>query len=801
MATKSIHFAASRNRILIPDGNYVIAQRREENLMEEVRKRKTVLKILGIAGGGLFLLIIFAAVALTLLVDLNRWKPRILEAANQAINGRVELGDMRLSLWKGLRARIEDIAVKNSRNFPNTTLLQVKKAEVGVAFWPLLTGQVHAKFQLQEPQVVIVRNRENQNNISDLLAKPAEAEEKPKEEKKEEKKDLIEHLMKKAKLNLQLDRGTMEFVDQLKGANVRVENLNISLKNVGINQPIDFSLSTELVSKKVKDMEISGPLQLQGTLYPVLTEGQKLNSLSISRLSGEFGKTSLQYKDFLNKKSGVPFHFSGSAEVDQTAKRYSLTDGHLSLGPLELKISAHIRESSPLHVKLDCKTNSFSLSDLADIVPKLKQQGLKGMVSVTANIDESLEALKTFPKRLKSSVDTPSAEPLKPLNMSAVVMAQKWEVHLPGFKPLRGGDLLININPKELSIKDFDFTSGETSVKMSVLVRNWSSAPRGDITINASHFDLNDIIPPATEKKEGETPTEAPEKRKTPPLQKLQSSPLIRKSYVTGEVSVKKGRIKNFTFSSLQTSLSLQNGIMELKPLDMKAYGGSIHSQASIDLNRHPPYLTAHNSIENLDMNLMISEQKPELKDTIYGKLTTQADFAGGGFSFGEVLRRGSGNGSLTLLDSKFTTLNLTKAVESALSVIPGLKVKFPTREDVFDKVSSSIRISNGNVHTPDLNLFSKYQRVKVSGYFDLDQRLNYKGIYYLTPEPSELESIPFVVTGTFKNPIVIPDAATYIQRLTAKTLEKAVEGGLQKGVEETGKEILEGIGDILAPK
>lgn len=101
--------------------------------------------------------------ALVLLLDFNRYKPRIEAAASEAAGMEVRIGgDIGLGFYPGLRVRVEDLRVRNR----GSDLLAVERLRVGVDWLALLRGRVEvASLHLGRPVVLIERGRDGRYNF------------------------------------------------------------------------------------------------------------------------------------------------------------------------------------------------------------------------------------------------------------------------------------------------------------------------------------------------------------------------------------------------------------------------------------------------------------------------------------------------------------------------------------------------------------------------------------------------------------------------------------------------------------
>jgi AsmA protein len=120
------------------------------------------LKAVTYAAGATIGLIVLAAIALSLFLDINAYKPR-LEAAAAAVTGmEVSVnGHLGVGFFPGLRATLEDVHIRNR----GTELVTASKARIGVDFLALLRQDIRIrKVELEHPRFTIERGRDGRFN-------------------------------------------------------------------------------------------------------------------------------------------------------------------------------------------------------------------------------------------------------------------------------------------------------------------------------------------------------------------------------------------------------------------------------------------------------------------------------------------------------------------------------------------------------------------------------------------------------------------------------------------------------------
>lgn len=131
------------------------------------------MKVLVGVGVGIVLLLILI-IALPFLIDLNRYQDRYRPLIEEALNRKVQLQDIRLTIWPRIGARVGGFVVQDDPAFRTGAFASLSSLDVGVKLLPLLRGKVEVEeITLRDPVIMVLKNPQGQLNVSTLGAKPA----------------------------------------------------------------------------------------------------------------------------------------------------------------------------------------------------------------------------------------------------------------------------------------------------------------------------------------------------------------------------------------------------------------------------------------------------------------------------------------------------------------------------------------------------------------------------------------------------------------------------------------------------
>ena len=122
-------------------------------------------KIALFAAGGLFALLLLAAVAFVLFVDGNAHKPRLEAAASDALGMEVRIGGrLGIGLTPGLHVALEDVRIRNR----GADVASAKETMLGIELLPLLHKEVRiVKIGMKRPRISIEQDTDGKFNFEE----------------------------------------------------------------------------------------------------------------------------------------------------------------------------------------------------------------------------------------------------------------------------------------------------------------------------------------------------------------------------------------------------------------------------------------------------------------------------------------------------------------------------------------------------------------------------------------------------------------------------------------------------------
>ena len=127
-------------------------------------------KVIYIAGG-IVVVLLLVVVLLPFVIDANRFRPEIESSLNTALNRKVDIGNIRLSILSG-GVTVENVAISDDPAFSTSPFLKAKSLSVNLELLPLIFSRaIHVTgLTIDQPSVTLLRSPAGSWNFSTLGA-------------------------------------------------------------------------------------------------------------------------------------------------------------------------------------------------------------------------------------------------------------------------------------------------------------------------------------------------------------------------------------------------------------------------------------------------------------------------------------------------------------------------------------------------------------------------------------------------------------------------------------------------------
>ena len=114
-------------------------------------------------------LVVGGILARPFLIDLNKYQDRYKPLIEDALNRKVQLQDIRLTIWPRIGARVTGFAVLDDPAFGAGPFASLTSLDVGVKLMPLLSGTVEVEdITLRHPVITVIKNKNGILNVSTI---------------------------------------------------------------------------------------------------------------------------------------------------------------------------------------------------------------------------------------------------------------------------------------------------------------------------------------------------------------------------------------------------------------------------------------------------------------------------------------------------------------------------------------------------------------------------------------------------------------------------------------------------------
>ncbi len=767
-----------------------------------------LVKAVAVLAGILVVLCIVTVVLVKVLVTPEKIRETVLPLAEEQLQRKVELGEIKIGLLSGVS--LKDLRVQEKDGSGN--FLTVKALELSYQFWPLLSGKVVIdKVLLDEPKISVMRYADGSFNFSDLInvgVQPAKTENQQPEATSERASggaaiDLLVNAVS-------LKGGELLFVDRSQNAQspyrYSLEQLNLSAEQITLDKsfPINFSARLNKSSIELKGRydlnRQAGNFSVQLTpldllqfapYYRTALPGKLDSALLALDLELELGAEQIDSKGKLTLEQ-LDLRLNDLPEAQ--FKQASLIVDHVigyQLGKQQIEIAALLIDLNGIKLKADGSVG------LASDDPDLR-------MTVALDQFDLRNAVQRLPAGLTSSI-----EPYSPSGLvnGRVNLAGKAS---GGAKLLQGANFdladvqasvnglrtgvsgAVNYANAALEAKQLKLKLGDQSAELSVKANNlFGKVIRGDFLLTAEQLDINKLLPAGSD----QGAVASSQGSSEPTVERVKSKaedigPFDIPLDMNGSLSVNKLLYKQLALDQVQADLRLKGNRLQMTKLRSGIAGGELQASTDIDLGVKGLAYQGQMSLSQSNLVTLVAGIVPEARESVSGLLQMQNNFSGRGTIPAQLLQALQLKGALNLQKGKLTGSPLLEQFASFLGS-PDLKVLS------FNAFSGNYDLRNGLMNlTADLD--SSKAKLKPEGTVGVDGALNLSLDARLAPEvmanfgsggglqraltdENGWGMLPLKVKGTYAKPSFGLDEKILKQQAASKAKEEVSKRVLEK--------------------
>ena len=303
---------------------------------------------------------------------------------------------------------------------------------------------------------------------------------------------------------------------------------------------------------------------------------------------------------------------------------------------------------------------------------------------------------------------------------------------------------LIELNPQKrsVSLKGLVLKIDDNTIKGNVTVSD-TAQPVINFKLASNKLDIDALIgmtpvhPSSVTPKKSTTATESitgiesnsvnviPDEVKEP-VKIILPMDLLRIIQADGELVVKQLTMQNLLLNDINLGISTNAGIVNLDPIRMNLYDGSVSGQVRLDVNGALPKYRVNKKIQGVQIGALLTDLNGE--DRINGVLNANVSLSTQGEWLSVMKKNSNGDIALALRDGALKGFNIRHSIDKAKAKLKGgSEPPMQESQTDFSSLELSGLIKKGVFISNDLKLQAPIIRVSGEGQVDLNnETVNY---------------------------------------------------------------------------
>ena len=335
----------------------------------------------------LIVLLVGVVFSLPFLIDLNKYQDQYKPIIEEALNRKVQLQDIRLTIWPRIGARVAGFSVMDDPSFGSDPFASLSSLDVGVKLGPLLSGKVEVEeITLHEPVITAIKNKKGVLNVSTIGRTGVAIPEAPSRAPIPSTEGPLKILALLAVDRVTITGGKLIYHDlsAAKPTQYALQELNLLLTSVRLGQTPRLHLDTVV-------QPLNLPVKLDGTFGP-LKETADIEAVTLQL---GFGKTDVA---ITGKVAGHDATVNISSAVINTANLPLTLPLKEPIDVTDLKITADIKGQEARLKALSLQLFGGSVKGQGKVITGSDTPPFNGAVSVQGvQLGSALKAVAQTP--------------------------------------------------------------------------------------------------------------------------------------------------------------------------------------------------------------------------------------------------------------------------------------------------------------------------------------------------------------------------------------------------------------------
>lgn len=351
-----------------------------------------------------------------------------------------------------------------------------------------------------------------------------------------------------------------------------------------------------------------------------------------------------------------------------------------------------------------------------------------------------------------------------------------------------------NLEKEALSLTSLVVSMLDTKLTGNASVQSFDK-PNVNFSLATDVLDLDKLLPTSSaEEKAESTPANENEPIELP-------ADSMRDLKLKGDISVGTLIISGMTMTNVKATVSAKDGLMQVTPMSMNLYDGTMKGKASVDVRGKTPKYGLATDLAGVQIDQLSIDFLGEEKAYMRGLSNLSLDIKTMGNSVAELKQALSGKMNLNAGDGALRDKKLASNVEKAAAFLKGREPKPTGEELVFDKLFGTFNITNGISDNQDFILNTPLIVAKGDGQVDIAKSAtDYTIAIGLSEEPGKV-AIPVTIKGPFddlKYGVDLQAALKAKQEAVVEEKKEEIKEKFEEKKEEKVEELKEKLKDKL---
>lgn len=767
--------------------------------------------------GALFFALIVAIVSIPFFVDVDKYRPLIVDQVNQRINGKFEMGKLSLTLWGKIKVHAESI--KMTVNGFSDPLVSAETFFIEIPVSSILAGKPEVVAVMVAPKIHMEKNAAGKINAMNLMVaasgqNPPAASTPPvtttaaPASGSAANTTQVPAIVAGASLGIRIDRGDLEYVDKVAKSNYAVKGLEVEARNLGLGSAMSVRILAPTKGSS-PTMDFEGPVELNAHLTPTLAGGTVKSAVGDAELDATGLAIKMKNGSFV-KSDKMPMKVTVKLQGDEREILFKTLEAQFH----EFKISGNGRVTvAPMTSKFAFNSDGARLEKVADFVPMVAAYDMKGVAHVNVRIDQAPESIK-----VNGDLDLADGSIfMKDFFKAPLLMKMKAGFSENSFNLVQSSisgpdsDLQIQGNVRNFMAPQFSIGISGKSInadkllvmmdpKKAAQIQTWFSINEA-YAAAAAPSDQNPMLAMANDPKMG---------------------PMLKGSAGTLTAQLGRFTVMGVNIEQISAKANLQNLVLKLQEASLKTFSGVVKSNGEFDLKSPPLNFKTQGTVAGLSAKDAFAQYFPAYKNTIEGIADASWNVSGGLYPPASRVKALKGGAKLLVHDGALKTVDFQGSINTAMQKVPFLKDKKPLEVDNgFKTMSAEVKFDNGTTNVDPMEIVPRGRGFNIKGKSKISENLEQESFFDIyDPQnllPKELSqpgkpAIAMRMFGSMTGPKT--DYEYTVKKLIAGAGKAAAKGFLEKMVGgavggATGgdagggdkKDVLKNVGDQLKKK